>query len=263
MRVTDDGPGFIRISDALPLAEDTSSCRSLSRTELRCPAPPTATVSLLLGAGAGRARIATTRRVTVDGGSGDDTYAGGLTAGSSQVVFRGGLGKDLADYHDATQPVTVKLGNGPGDGRSADFDDITDAEHVIGSRFGDGLAAPAGRRARHRRLRHGHARRGARLDRRRALHQRLRADRADQPAGRCDAARQLTARTKSATRTTAAATATTSRSTRKAASSERSGLPIRTAALEDVDRRVDDDPHHVDEVPVDPGHLDAAVLLGR
>ena len=31
--------------------------------------------------------------------------------------------------------------------------------------------------------------------------------------------------------------------------------------LEDVDRRVDDDPHHVDEVPVDPRHLHAAVLL--
>ena len=35
------------------------------------------------------------------------------------------------------------------------------------------------------------------------------------------------------------------------------------ARSEDVDRRVDDDPHHVDEVPVDARHLDAAVLLGR
>jgi hypothetical protein len=35
-----------------------------------------------------------------------------------------------------------------------------------------------------------------------------------------------------------------------------------TAQLQDVDRREDDDPHHVDEVPVDPGHLDAEVLLG-
>ena len=42
--------------------------------------------------------------------------------------------------------------------------------------------------------------------------------------------------------------------------SERSGF---CTALEDVDGRVDDDPHHVDEVPVDARHLDAAVVLGR
>src|SRR4029079_13574478 len=33
--------------------------------------------------------------------------------------------------------------------------------------------------------------------------------------------------------------------------------------LEDVDRRVDDDPHDVDEMTVDPGYLDATVLFGR
>src|SRR6478735_10277555 len=31
---------------------------------------------------------------------------------------------------------------------------------------------------------------------------------------------------------------------------------------DDVDREVDDDPHYVDEVPVDPGQLDAVVVLG-
>src|SRR5436190_8906349 len=31
--------------------------------------------------------------------------------------------------------------------------------------------------------------------------------------------------------------------------------------LEDVDGGEDDDPHHVDEVPVDPGHLDAEMVL--
>src|SRR5919107_1534629 len=31
--------------------------------------------------------------------------------------------------------------------------------------------------------------------------------------------------------------------------------------LQEVDGRVDEDPHHVDEVPVDARHLDAAVLL--
>src|SRR5207245_4732719 len=53
-----------------------------------------------------------------------------------------------------------------------------------------------------------------------------------------------------------------------ASPSERSGFSIapstarRERRLEDVDGRVHDDPHHVDEVPVDPRHLDAAVLLG-
>ena len=36
-------------------------------------------------------------------------------------------------------------------------------------------------------------------------------------------------------------------------------LPAR--ASQDVDRDVDDDPHHVDEVPVDPAHLDPVVVL--
>src|ERR1039458_1017483 len=34
-----------------------------------------------------------------------------------------------------------------------------------------------------------------------------------------------------------------------------------SARLDDVDRRVDDDPHDVHEVPVDARHLDPAMLL--
>jgi hypothetical protein len=34
-------------------------------------------------------------------------------------------------------------------------------------------------------------------------------------------------------------------------------------ASDQVDGRVDDDPHHVDEVPVDPGQLDPVVMLGE
>ena len=37
----------------------------------------------------------------------------------------------------------------------------------------------------------------------------------------------------------------------------------RRTSSEKVDRRVHDDPHHVDEVPVDAGKLDAVVVLGR
>src|SRR5947208_13507351 len=39
------------------------------------------------------------------------------------------------------------------------------------------------------------------------------------------------------------------------------GRSLPKPSLEDVDRREDDDPHDVDEVPVDARHLDAEVLL--
>ena len=41
------------------------------------------------------------------------------------------------------------------------------------------------------------------------------------------------------------------------------GLSIRRDLLEKVDRRVHDDPHYVDEVPVDSRQLDAVVVLGE
>src|SRR3954447_6927184 len=44
-----------------------------------------------------------------------------------------------------------------------------------------------------------------------------------------------------------------------ASASLRSGL----ITSEEGDRRVHDDPHYVDEVPVDPADLDAVVVLGR
>src|SRR5436305_2288104 len=52
---------------------------------------------------------------------------------------------------------------------------------------------------------------------------------------------------------------------RNASASLRSGLrmPLTYPRSEDVDRREDDDPHHVDEVPVDPADLDAVMVLGR
>ena len=41
------------------------------------------------------------------------------------------------------------------------------------------------------------------------------------------------------------------------------GQPNALPPSQDVHRRVDHDPHDVDEVPVDPRNLDAAVMLGR
>src|SRR5262249_27470333 len=75
------------------------------------------------------------------------------------------------------------------------------------------------------------------------------------------AQRYSTARSSSTSATITATTTTTRTRSWKAPSSVVSGL--RTWPSEDVDRRVDDDPHDVDEVPVDPGHLDAVVVLGR
>src|SRR4051795_7707219 len=67
------------------------------------------------------------------------------------------------------------------------------------------------------------------------------------------------ARSTSTTATTTAITSTARPRKRNASSSDRSGPHTWS---EEVDRRVDDHPHHVDEVPVDARHLDAAVLLG-
>lgn len=141
VRVSDDGPGFVRIRDESPLAKDTNRCESVSRTEVRCQAEPATSVVLLLLDGADRAEVTSTLRVGVDGGAGNDTYAGGLAPGRSNVLFRGGADVDTASYFDATAGVTVRIGDGPGDGRPGDGDEIADAERVIGSRFGDGLDA--------------------------------------------------------------------------------------------------------------------------
>src|SRR3954463_15337309 len=41
------------------------------------------------------------------------------------------------------------------------------------------------------------------------------------------------------------------------------GAGLQGGRSKNVNGRIDEDPHDVDEVPVDPGHFDAAVLLGR
>jgi hypothetical protein len=55
------------------------------------------------------------------------------------VLFVGGADFDTASYADSTAFVTVRVGDGPGDGRTGDQDEIRDAERVVGSRFGDEL----------------------------------------------------------------------------------------------------------------------------
>jgi len=72
----------------------------------------------------------------------------------------------------------------------------------------------------------------------------------------------VSARTINTIATMTATTATNHSSTRKASASDRSGFS-NGANLEDVDRRVDDDPHGVDEVPVNARHFHPLMVLGR
>src|SRR5947208_16784947 len=74
----------------------------------------------------------------------------------------------------------------------------------------------------------------------------------------------------SSTITTMTATAATNQIRQpNASASERNGFggcltgAVRRPNSDHVDGRVDDHPHDVDEVPVDPRHLHALVVLGR
>jgi RTX calcium-binding nonapeptide repeat (4 copies) len=138
LRISDQGPTFVRIRDALPLSESTSACESLSSAEVRCAVDQNTAIVVQLGDRNDRAEVASTLRVVIEGSPGNDTYSGGLF-GPSRVLFVGGADFDTASYADSTAFVTVRVGDGPGDGRTGDQDEIRDAERVIGSRIGDEL----------------------------------------------------------------------------------------------------------------------------
>jgi hemolysin type calcium-binding protein len=138
LRISDQGPTFVRIRDALPLSESTSACEALSSTEVRCAVDQNTAITAQQGDRNDRAEVASTLRVVIEGAQGNDTYSGGLF-GPSRVLFVGGADSDTASYADSTAFVTVRVGDGPGDGRTGDQDEIRDAERVIGSRFGDEL----------------------------------------------------------------------------------------------------------------------------
>jgi hypothetical protein len=140
LRISDQGPTFVRIRDALPLSESAGACEALSSTEVRCAVDQNTAIMVGLGDKNDRAEVASTLRVVLEGAQGNDTYSGGLF-GPSRVMFVGGADFDTASYADSTAFVTVRVGDGPGDGRTGDQDEIRDAERVIGSRFGDELDA--------------------------------------------------------------------------------------------------------------------------
>jgi Ca2+-binding RTX toxin-like protein len=75
------------------------------------------------------------------GGSGDDTLDGNLGAD----VLAGGDGRDLAEYSTRAAPVSVTIGDGPGDGEAGEADYVAgDVERVRGGQAGDRLAGDAG-----------------------------------------------------------------------------------------------------------------------
>jgi hypothetical protein len=140
IRVSDDGTGFVRIRDAVTLSESTPVCVPLSSVEVRCSVDQSMAILVRPGDRDNRIEVATTLRFGIDGGPGKDTYVGGL-ASSTDVLFLGGGGVDTASYADAPAGVVVRVGDGPGDGRAFDSDDIVDAENLVGSRLGDRLTA--------------------------------------------------------------------------------------------------------------------------
>jgi hypothetical protein len=137
MRVADDGAGFVRIRDEVLLREFTNACTAVTSFEVRCAVTAGQAIVLRQGDRDDRAEIATSARVGIDAQAGNDTYAGGLTAGRSFAFFRGGPGTDTVSYADATAGVTLTLGAGAGDGRPGDADEIVDAETLVGSRVAD------------------------------------------------------------------------------------------------------------------------------
>ena len=78
------------------------------------------------------------------GGAGDDTLIGGLgndvlNGGLGADILNGGDGLDLADYRDATKPVTADLNNPINNTGEAKGDTYSSIEGLIGSAFDDTL----------------------------------------------------------------------------------------------------------------------------
>jgi hypothetical protein len=114
VRLSDDGPGFVRICDDLSLRESTSVCRPVTTLEVRCSVEP------------GEAIVV--RQAT----------------GGTNVLFRGGTGVDTVSYADAT--ARVRVGTGTGAGRTSDSDELAEVETIAGSRSATSSSARLRRR---------------------------------------------------------------------------------------------------------------------
>jgi hypothetical protein len=112
----------------MPLDAHTVSCAAVRQIDLD------------LGVGPDVATIATPKRVSLDGGAGNDRYVALATSTPSRVDFDGGIGLDVANYSFATAGTHVSVDLEAGDGRAGDDDRIRrDVETVLGSQFADVL----------------------------------------------------------------------------------------------------------------------------
>ena len=75
LRVSDDGPGFVRIRDEVALRESTNICTAISSFEARCSVTPATVLLIRLGDRDDRIEVASSVRAGIDGEAGDDTYA--------------------------------------------------------------------------------------------------------------------------------------------------------------------------------------------
>ena len=167
---------------------------------------------------------------------------------------------EIAAFHDRCSDLMRELLDGAGGGAGR-------AAAVPRRRGRDGLAAAADRVGPRRRVAaaHDRVRRPAAVP----LPRRARAplgavgDLDGRRAGRGACGRQNTARPSRTSSVIARISAAEEEQPpeRRRLGPERVAEAAEEPHLEEVDRRVHEDPHHVDEVPVDPGHLDAAVLL--
>jgi Ca2+-binding RTX toxin-like protein len=125
--------------DANLFAND--GCFNVRATEVSCALSTVSRAELHLGSRSDEILPLTSLPIRVEGGGGNDRLLGGLTAGVSQVDFRGGAGIDRADYGLATSGVTVTKDEAANDGRTnLDRDVIRgDVERLEGSAFGDSL----------------------------------------------------------------------------------------------------------------------------
>jgi Ca2+-binding RTX toxin-like protein len=139
LRVFKDAGGRTVLDDVVPISETSASCVKLDATSARC-AIATPTIFALLGDRNDNVFTQNSIPMTVNAGSGSDSYLGGFAQGASSVTFLGSTGTDVADYRNASAAVTVKKESFANDGRAGDRDNIaSDVENLVGSRFNDTL----------------------------------------------------------------------------------------------------------------------------
>jgi Ca2+-binding RTX toxin-like protein len=138
LRIAKDATGATVLHDVVPITETSANCNNIDANRVRCLGA--ATLHASLGNMNDNVFTEIAFPITVDAGSGDDLYLGGIAQGVSNVRYFGNVGRDTADYRHASAGVTVKKDSSGLDGRSGDRDNISsDVEALVGSRFADTL----------------------------------------------------------------------------------------------------------------------------